>query len=115
MTKLEFDKIVRRRLGLVERTLIARAKEYATDADRLHNFKEAALLEGCSPADALRGFALKHWVSVRDVVRDWADPESGITFAQVDEKIGDAIAYLCLLECVLVENLTATGKPPASG
>ena len=51
-------------------TLTAKAAEYATDGDRLHNFKVAAAVQGISPTAALAGMMAKHTVSVYDMIGD---------------------------------------------
>ncbi len=91
-----------RRLDQIRTRLACKGADYAIDGDRLHNFREAAKLRGGSNADALLGMLVKHWVSVQDMVRDKAKGVA-ISRAKMDEKIGDAINYLVLLEAVLVE------------
>ena len=106
MTAAEFDAILSARLAKAREVLSAKAGEYATDADRLHNFKRAAReFPGpgeTQPADALVGMMRKHWVSIADIVerKCCGNP---VPAAVIDEKIGDAINYLILLEAVLRE------------
>lgn len=105
MTADEFDAILERRIGLIRSVLAIKAKEYATD-DRLHNFKRAGQILGCSDAQALLGMMAKHWVSVLDIVEQYSDPEQPLRINHtdaIDEKIGDSINYLILLEAVLKE------------
>lgn len=100
------QEVLRRRLSLIERTLASKAAEYATD-DRLHNFKRAAAMLEDFPESACVGFMTKHLVSVLDIVdRLPVVP----TREMIDEKIGDAINYLILLEALLVERI-ATASP----
>lgn len=102
MTADKFDEILARRLKLTAEVLKSKAGEYATNKDRLHNFKEAALLEGDTPANALRGMLRKHWVSVMDLCDVEKHPGNRKTAdSLIDEKIGDSVAYLILLEAVL--------------
>lgn len=97
MTLERFNIILECRLAAVRGTLGVKRKEYAASEDALHNFKDAARLEGNSPADACRGMLLKHWVSIRDMC-------AGVpSDATINEKIGDAICYLVLLEAILKE------------
>jgi uncharacterized protein YecA (UPF0149 family) len=103
-----FSQLLEARLAETRRRLSAKAAEYAKgDGDRLHNFKEAADLEGSNPADALRGMLAKHWASIKDLVTALNHPCTMLTAQQeadkIDEKIGDAICYLILLEAVLKE------------
>jgi hypothetical protein len=99
VTALDFDKLLHRRLELTRGVLGMKAGEYAPPTDRLHNFRTAAILSHQTPAEALRGMLVKHWVSVMDIVaRGPKCPDEVI-----DEKVGDAINYLVLLEAVLKE------------
>jgi hypothetical protein len=53
---------------------------------------------------------LKHIVSVFDLVQ-WADTEGDmLTEAVIDEKIGDTINYLILLEGLLLRRITNKQK-----
>lgn len=79
--------------------LAIKADEYASSADRLHNFKTAAKMLDTTPEVALVGMAIKHAVSVQDMV---IQPEI-ITPELIDEKIGDCINYLVLLEALMLE------------
>ncbi|MCP4127754.1 MAG: hypothetical protein GY753_11905 [Gammaproteobacteria bacterium] len=83
----------------IKKVLGTKAGEYAHGGDRLHNFKVAAAVNDVPPEQALWGMATKHLVSVMDLVagRLVARPE------MVDEKIGDMINYLILLEAILKE------------
>ena len=80
-------------------TLMNKAKEYATDDDKLHNFKVAAAVQGISPTAALAGMMAKHTVSVYDMIG------TGETYpaALWEEKIKDSINYLFLLWALLHE------------
>jgi len=96
-----FDKIVNERTGKIKSILINKAKEYATNADRYHNFNIAGRILDISPERALIGMWMKHMVSVLDLV-EWVDWEPAkLTTEIIDEKIGDAINYLILLEGML--------------
>lgn len=99
MTTKEFDKIVSKRLKNIELIFITKAREYALGGDRLHNFKVAARMTGKSQAQALWGMAVKHLVSTEDLVEGRLEA----TPHMVNEKIGDMINYLILLEAVLEE------------
>jgi hypothetical protein len=105
MTNDDFTAVVEQRCELIKSVLVNKAKEYASDTDRLHNFKVAANLTSgkISPEKALMGMMRKHWVSVLDIV---ADTEKGKypTTEMRDEKIGDSINYLILLEALLIES-----------
>ena len=80
-------------------TLMNKAKEYATDGDRLHNFKVAASVQGISPTAALAGMMAKHTVSVYDMI----GTGKVYDIALWEEKIKDSINYLFLLWALLNE------------
>lgn len=77
--------------------------EYAPGDDRLHNIKTAARITGNTPAQALRGMMVKHIVSVNDMI----DGRTEVTPERIDEKLGDWICYLYILENVLLEQIGA--------
>lgn len=102
MNIADFDAIVERRLDLIRKTLVVKGREYMRGDDRLSNFVNGAKLLRCTPERALLGYLAKQAVSIIDFVYD---AESGVqrTQAEWDEKIGDCINYLILLEAVAVE------------
>ena len=103
----EFDRVVERRIGLIRQVLGVKAGEYATEADRLHNFKQGAALLRVSPSEACLSYMSKHLVSVIDLVKS-----GNATQTQIDEKVGDAINYLILLEATEAEARTWRGQGP---
>lgn len=97
--KLEkFSKIIHEQINRSLDTLDVKAKEYAIE-DRLHNFKVAAALHGCTPEKALAGTMAKHTVSVYDM------RNSGQAYPVElwNEKITDSINYLLLLRAIVEE------------
>lgn len=101
MIASDFNDIVSRRLAFCTETLSTKANEYAT-ADRLHNFRVAAALQGCTPERALLGMWAKHIVSVVDLVRKI--DEGGLPpELLVEEKVTDTINYALLLEALIEE------------
>lgn len=99
METKQFDSIVDHRIAQIKRTLSYKAKEYAFDNDRLWNFKQAAKLSNSTQHQALWGIALKHLVSVVDLIEGRLPPEPAL----INEKVGDMINYLILLEATLLE------------
>lgn len=100
MKNEQFNEIVKDQLDRVEAMLIQKGAEYATDRDRLHNFKQAAALQNLSPHDALGGMMIKHTVSIYDMIGDNTGTHS---MEKWDEKITDHITYLVLLKAVIEE------------
>ena len=99
MNTPEFEAIVNARIKKCKETLIVKAAEYAK-GDRLHNFQRAAAMLNCTPERALFGFLAKHLVSIIDIV-DGIEKGQFPAEARWDEKVGDAINYLLLLDAVV--------------
>ena len=99
MNNGDFNTILMRRLDCIENTLATKAGEYAGNGDRLHNFRTAARVMGSEMDEALWGMAMKHLVSVKDMI----DAPDAPTKEMADEKLGDMINYLILLEAVWEE------------
>jgi hypothetical protein len=100
MTNEEFAVILEARIESIRKIISSKAKEYAI-GDKLYNFKRAAEISRTTPAKALLGMLMKHVVSVIDLV----EGSVPATSAMVDEKLGDAINYLILLEAVFKEGV----------
>ena len=101
MTNEAFQILMENRFKLTEQTLMRKGNEYSVTADRLDNFKRIALMTGSSPTAVLMGFAIKHIDSVIRLANNEASEEVSIDY--IDEKIGDTISYLILLEALLNE------------
>lgn len=99
MNSSKFEEVIEGQIGLCKGILITKAKEYAANDDRLHNFKNAAGMMGCDSKEALCGMMAKHTISVYDMCR------SGQSYPMSlwEEKITDHINYLLLLKAVVVE------------
>ncbi len=89
--------IVEARIKKTRELLAGKGAVYASAADRFHNFNAGAAMLRCTPEKALLGYMTKHLVSIFDMV-DALDRGEVAPVAQWDEKLGDAIAYLHLLE-----------------
>lgn len=105
MNNEEFDNIVDERTLKIKSVLTSKGSEYGRE-DRLHNFKEAATRNHCTPEKALQGMATKHDISISDMINDIeSGQDSYITKEYLDEKVGDAINYLILLEALIIERI----------
>ena len=95
-----FEKVIKEQIKTCENVLIGKAKEYATDDDRLHNFKNAAGMMSCDPKEALAGMMAKYTISVYDMCRSGKDYPIELW----NEKITDHINYLLLLKAIVEED-----------
>jgi hypothetical protein len=124
-----FNEVVEARVEKIKKVLQKKAGEYASTTDRLHNFKAAAAADDTNAVKALWGMYLKHFVSVRDIVHKFqqGSPSSYPSVELMDEKLGDSINYMILLEGLLTEAIeeaagyaapsdgASTGSVSASG
>ena len=102
MKDKDFDKVLKRRIGLITSVLSVKAKEYVRNDDRLHNFNRGSSMLGVTPESVCIGFMAKHLISILDLVRDVEEGKS-VSMSTWDEKLGDAINYLILLEAIVNE------------
>jgi hypothetical protein len=106
MKTKDFDSLVVERCEKIKKLLSSKGKEYASEDERLHNFKAASAATGRTWEQALWGIYMKHWVSVQDMVEGALKPTKEL----IDEKIGDSINYHILLEALMLERLTEENK-----
>ena len=105
MKKSEFQDVVLDQLNRCEDMLVVKGSEYATDTDRLSNFRAAAAIQNTTMLQALGGMMVKHTVSIYDMIRS-----NGVYEQELwDEKITDHINYLLLLQAVLQETRNDDG------
>lgn len=102
MNYKEFNEILKSRMEKTVDVLDTKANEYARNEDRLSNFKRAAAMLQVIPARALVGAWSKHITSILDMVDDWQKGKQA-PVPVWEEKIGDAINYLILLEALVKE------------
>ena len=102
MNNIEFQSVLDAQIQRVRDILEHKAEEYASDVDRLANFKTAGGIKGESPKQALAGMMAKHTVSIYDMVlRTDRDYSTKVW----DEKITDHINYLILLRALVEEDI----------
>lgn len=106
MTSIEFDEVVQNRINKTLDVLVNKAKEYANDNDRLHNFNKAASMSNQSRERALLGMLLKHIVSFDDIVEK-LDQNILPSESLLNEKIGDIINYYILAEACIIDRINS--------
>ena len=106
MNNEEFRDILNTRLERIQEVLGEKAKEYARNNDALHNFNFGARLINKTREEVLwEGYALKHLASVFDMIDDIRQGNIPAD-EHVNEKIGDLINYLILLEACIKETIS---------
>jgi hypothetical protein len=98
MNQEQFNLCLDKRIELIRSVLSTKAREYSDGNDRMMNFNRAASILKTTPDKALLGMMIKHFVSVLDIVENqsYAPP-------LIEEKCGDLINYVILLEVMLKE------------
>ena len=99
MNNDDFNRILNEQTELMQKVLGHKAEEYASDVDRLHNFRVASELQGISMRQAVGGMMAKHTTSVYDLIQK----EELADLDMWQEKIGDHLNYLVLLMAVVKE------------
>ena len=115
----EFNSVVENRIRLIRETMVKKQGEYTRDGLAFHNFDKASLEFGHTPAEMLIGMWAKHYISLLDILRDLSKMKNGVLVlvdedrdsggeskfsdAFIEEKIGDLINYLIILEGILKE------------
>lgn len=96
--------LISERVFLIGKVLGVKAKEYVRSGDRLYNFKRAGVISQQHWAGAAWGMALKHLVSVCDIIDGWDVKSDGVVVTEemIREKFGDLINYLVLIEAGII-------------
>ena len=102
---ISISELIDKRFEKTRNTLQLKEAEYASQDNRLHNFDVGARILEVTPEQALQGMMLKHIISILDLIEWTGTSPERITSELVDEKIGDTINYLILLEALLLRRL----------
>lgn len=100
----EFEKRVNDTLKKLKLLLITKGKEYRRENNPFHNFERGSLMTNETREKVLKGFMLKHIISVDDMVDDLAKknlPQE----AQVEEKFNDILVYYLIQKCMILDRL----------
>jgi len=102
MTVEKFNEIINTRIESINKSLITKGKEYARGDDRLWNFKRGASISRKTLPRTVEGYLTKHIASFYDIIDDF---DKGIHPSRelINEKFGDIINYMILMEAVLIE------------
>tara|TARA_B100000902_G_C27182464_1_gene849661 strand:- start:345 stop:659 length:315 start_codon:yes stop_codon:yes gene_type:complete len=102
MKTKDFNKLLESRFKKTRETYSRKMNEYATDLDVFQSFKEGV---GFSFQDTPEGvawnYASKHFESIKNIISKI--PNEIPSHELVDEKIGDAINYLIIIEGLIKE------------
>lgn len=109
----DFDKVIEDTLSQIKKTLLVKGKEYRRNGNVYHNFEEGSKITGLSREKVLRGFLLKHEISITDMINDL---DNGIlpSAEKVNEKFNDNIIYLLIQKAMLIDRINEV-QPGAKG
>jgi hypothetical protein len=103
----EFENSIDNYLHVIKANLSNKAAEYTTDIDMLANFNKGSNITGEVREKVLFGYALKHLVSVMDMIEGIEKGELP-TQAKASEKIGDLGTYMAILYACIQDRLNKT-------
>jgi len=103
ITTRELERFINERITDILDVLKTKGKVYTGDKNRFKNFNEASDILQCEPEEALVGFMTKHIVWLFDFVRQLKSQQTVTKeeISEVNEKIGDTINYLLILNAML--------------
>ena len=115
MTRNDFDLYLK---GLFERLAELSANkgaEYAKDMSAFLNFEEGVDFSLHSePESVAWEYACKHFQSIRNIIIEMEDGTALPNMEQVEEKVGDAIMYMALMEAMIYHRLESMKEAQAS-
>jgi hypothetical protein len=112
MKQQEMYGFIKNRLKQIEALMTNKGTEYAEDRDGLVNFKESAAFQECTTKEALLGYWTKHVLSIKQMIKDDAQGQQDFPIEKWEEKTGDIILYMLLLECLVWEEETEKSALP---
>ena len=100
--EVDFENTIKNTLESIKDLLIVKGKEYRRKNNPYHNFEVGAEKTGKTRIEILRGFALKHSISIEDMIEDF---ENGMppNVEKVNEKYNDLITYLLIEKSMMIE------------
>ena len=100
--EIDFENTIKNTLESIKDLLIVKGKEYRRKNNPYHNFEVGAEKTGKTRIEILRGFALKHSISIDDMIEDL---ENGTppNVEKVNEKYNDLITYLLIEKSMMIE------------
>jgi hypothetical protein len=104
MTTEELNKLVTERYYKSKDVLVSKGKEYGEIQDTLKSFKEQVDFSlHQEPTTVAWELMVKHLYSVRRIINEYECEDIIPSQEMIDEKFGDAINYLILIEALFIE------------
>lgn len=109
MTHKEFEQVFERAVERSKGVLFSKLKEYTSDDDQLESFKtQAGMSLAATPMGIAYELMVKHIYSVRKMVQEFEECGKRPSIRLMNEKFGDSINYLILIEALFLESIYLT-------
>lgn len=107
MTRKEFsEKIVEKRIELIREVLQRKGLEYGAEKNAFYNFNESTGISFHDTNIAVAWeFCVKHLTSIKDMISNFENIGTVPSNEFIEEKFGDAINYMILMEGMMKEHL----------
>ena len=96
VTGEEFERYFEARVQKCRETLIQKAKEYASDSDKMRNFNVVGRMLNIPPEQVAFHFMMKHFESLYEIIFN----EREVSEQMWDEKVGDLLNYWFLIDAM---------------
>lgn len=101
LEKEEYLKMIEHTLDGIKGKFLKKGEEYQRNNDVFHNFNEGAKKTGLTPMEVLKGFRLKHDISVDDIIED-IKKNHDVKEETIHEKLDDILIYTIILKTMLL-------------
>ena len=109
MNDKTFEKHCKKLLDKSQQTLFRKSTEYASNVDRLANFRQPTSMMGISPAEVCLMYQMKHIYSISKIAKE---SSQGILPTQelLEEKCQDMLNYTLLFYAIMCEMIEAQAQ-----
>lgn len=109
MNAERFEEICKELLDKSDKTLFSKSKEYASDEDRLANFRQPTSMMNISPAEVCLMYQMKHISSIAKIAKE---SSQGILPTQelLQEKCQDILNYTLIFYAIVTEMIEKDNK-----
>lgn len=102
MNQTDFSSLVNRVQRSTSDLLVSKGAEYASDTDRLANFKKGAKLTGCTPLQVAFVYLSKHYDALANYIKRDATGQQIPLSEPITGRLEDLINY-CFLTYALID------------
>ena len=104
MKQEQFDILLSQTVESINNLLKVKGGEYASDQDRLSNFRRGAALCGITPLQVAFIYASKHYDAIATYIRDDASGTERQRSEGIEGRLDDLINYAILIKALVVDS-----------